>query len=123
MIVLASSAPAMAQLPVLPVQGTLRETAGNLVDGTRDVTFKLYRQDKQGDAFYTVTKPVAFDMGRFVTYLGDQKAVPADPELNEDDFEALPEVWLGITISLDTEMTPPGAARHVALCAVCAAMR
>jgi hypothetical protein len=92
-----------AQSPVLPIQGTLREMAGNLVNDTRSVTFRLYGEDSGGTAFYTVTKDVSFTNGQFVVYLGDQ----GDDELNPADFEGLPQVWLGIEVSPETvEMTP-----------------
>ena len=92
-----------AQSPVLPIQGTLREMAGNLVNDTRSVTFRLYGEDSGGTAFYTVTKDVSFTNGQFVVYLGDQ----GDLALNPEDFEGLPQVWLGIEVSPETvEMTP-----------------
>lgn len=102
-LVVAMSAPALAQSPVLPIQGTLREMAGNLVNDTRSVTFGLYNEETGGTAFYTVQKQVSFTNGQFVAYLGDEGDDPLQPE----SFDGLPEVYLGITISPETvEMTP-----------------
>jgi len=98
---LALSAPAQAQAPVLPVQGTLRAMAGNLVNDTRMVTFRLYNDDTGGNPFYEVEKTVIFTNGQFVAYLGDQEPIDAA------DFDGQPEVWLGIEVSPETvEMSP-----------------
>jgi len=100
-VVMATSAVAAAQAPVLPVQGTLRAMAGNLVNDTRMVTFRLYNDDTGGTPFYEVEKTVIFTNGQFVAYLGDQEPIDAT------DFDGQPEVWLGIQVSPETvEMTP-----------------
>lgn len=91
-----------AQGPLLPVQGNLRSAAGEVVDGTLSVTFALYDVSQGGDALYSTTKEVVFQNGRFVTYLGDS----GDAALEAADFDGLPSLWLGVTVSTDEEMSP-----------------
>ena len=100
-LALAWGTTASAQSPIIPVQGTLRTTSGDLVEGLRLIRFRLYKVPTAGVAFFEATKEVLFNSGQFVAYLGEDQPLP----INE--FDGLPEVYLAIEIAIeDVEMTP-----------------
>lgn len=104
--------PALADAPLLPVQGVLTDTAGNPIDGTHEVHFAFYDRDSGGTAIYVEIHSVAFTQGDFVAY------VVLDPDV----FEGGPQMWLGITVEGDVEMQPRirlGAAPTAAFAHLC----
>ena len=93
-------APALADSPLLPIQGRLLDSAGDAIDGNRTVSFAIYGTSTGGSPVYTESQEIGFTGGNFVAYLGD--VVTLDPSL----FDDAPPLWLGITIQGDSEMEP-----------------
>lgn len=93
-------APALADSPLLPIQGRLLDSVGDPIDGNRTVNFAIYGASTGGSAVYTESQEIGFTGGNFAAYLGD--VVTLDPGL----FESAPALWLGITIQGDSEMEP-----------------
>ncbi|MCK4734597.1 MAG: hypothetical protein KAT65_19230 [Methanophagales archaeon] len=76
-------------------QGRLTDSAGNLLNGTYTMTFKLYEVASGGTALATYTNRVEVTDGLFNTNI--------DFDQSYFDGRAL---WLGITVGSDYEMTP-----------------
>ncbi len=93
-------APALADSPLLPIQGRLLDSAGDPIDGNRTLSFAIYGTSTGGSPVYTESQEIGFTGGNFVAYLGD--VVTLDPSL----FDNAPPLWLGITIQGDSEMEP-----------------
>jgi hypothetical protein len=82
------------------VQGLLTDSSDEpIADGTYEVTFAIYDVENGGSALWTETRSVSTEDGLFTIILGE-----TDP-LTESVFTNS-ELWLGITVSGDTEMTP-----------------
>jgi hypothetical protein len=95
LIVLGLSTPALAAPDLIPLQGNLRTRAGDPVDGTRPVTFRMYGDPDKAQTVWTSTQDVVFQAGNFTAYLGQ------DGTLDLDLFRDTPDIWLGITVDGD----------------------
>ena len=95
-----AGAPAHAG-PELHYQGRLLDpaTGAPKADGSYSMVFSLYTQVSGGAPFWTEIKDVTVSQGVFSTLLGDTN--PLDPA----DFDGL-ELWLGISVGADPQMTP-----------------
>jgi hypothetical protein len=98
LLALALSGPAFARPVVLPVQGQLTDVAGIPIDGTLQVTFRLYAGPQGGAPLYAESTSVDFLTGGFTVYLGGSAV------LDSSIFNLDQEVWLGIQIAGDVEM-------------------
>lgn len=90
-----------AQIPEnLSYQGVLKDDQGNLVDGTRDLTFKLYDSDTGGTPLWELTfSGVPVNGGIFnVTLAG------GSPDLGTLAFNQA--YWMGISVGSDPELSP-----------------
>jgi len=76
-------------------QGRLNDNTGNPLDGTYSMTFRLYDVSSGGTALDTDTHNVEVSNGLFNTYLD------FDPYYFDSK-----ELWLGIRVESDSEMTP-----------------
>jgi len=87
--------------PSLHYQGRLLDPAtGNpRSDGTYPMVFSLYTVASAGSPLWTETKDVSVSDGIFSTLLGDTNV------LNPAIFNGQ-ELWLGITVGADPQMTP-----------------
>jgi hypothetical protein len=81
----------------IPFQGRLTDTAGNPLDGTYNVTFRIYDVSSGGTALCSDTNSVSVTAGLFSTY------VDATDCADEIDGRQL---YLGIEVETDGEMTP-----------------
>ena len=89
-------------------QGLLTDSSGNSVtDGSYDIVFKLYDASSSGNLLWTGThtaangNAVTVSSGVFSVLLGSGSGNSlASVDFNQD------EIWLGITINTDSEMTP-----------------
>ena len=91
---------AWAQAPaLLPVHGVLNNEQGERVDSPVNVTFSLYTQASGGMAFHTETLAVSPENGVFTAYLG------TNVSLDLENFRT-EEIYLGVEIEDDGEMTP-----------------
>jgi hypothetical protein len=80
-------------------QGYLTATDGSPMDTTVAMTFKLYTDSTEGSLLWTEIRPsVTITDGLFDVRLGEFSAF-------EDQFNN-PQVWLGITVGNNSEMTP-----------------
>ena len=96
---LLTAGPSLADVPwEMPVQGVLRDNAGNLTDGTFDVTFALYDVAEDGDALWSETVSVTVTSGVFASRLGTGEVL--DPAL----FASSPGLWLGMAVDGDPEL-------------------
>jgi hypothetical protein len=81
-------------------QGYLTDTGGNALDTTVAMTFKLYNDSLAGNLLWTETRPsVTVTDGLFNIRLG-QVTTLGDAVFNNT------QVWLGITVGSNSEMTP-----------------
>ena len=95
--------PVDADVPdVIPVQGVLSDSFGQLYSGTVDMEFRIYAQESGGTALWTEIREdlnaVTVDAGMFTVYLGAVTSL---------DFGALiaqEELWLGMRVGDDAEM-------------------
>ncbi len=77
--------------PVISIQGTLKNSQGEVVqDDTYSVTFKLYHQATGGDPVWEEEASVEVTGGVYSHMLGTEE------ELDPDDFSE--QVWLGVVI-------------------------
>ena len=86
--------------PMLQYQGRLTNpsTGQPVTDGTYAMTFNLYT-DSAGSVVWTETKNVSVANGQFSALIGDVTSLPQSL-LNGQ------ELWLGIKVGADAEMTP-----------------
>jgi len=79
----------------ISIQGRLTDASGNPLNGTYDVTFRLYEQSSGGTPLCSDTNSVQVADGLFSTYI-------------DNCFNDLrgQKVWLGIEVGSDGEMTP-----------------
>ena len=89
-----------AQVPgLIPFQAVLTDSTGVLVgDGNYTVTFAFYPSATGGTALWSETQAVATTDGLFSTQLGGIN--PITPSTVATD-----ELWLGLTVGSDAEMT------------------
>jgi hypothetical protein len=81
-------------------QGYLTNTSGNALDTTVAMTFKLYTDSLAGSLLWTETRPsVTVTDGLFNVRLGQVTSL-SDAVFNNA------QVWLGITVGSNSEMTP-----------------
>lgn len=90
-----------AEVPqLINYQGVLSDSAGASLDGTFDITFKLYSQPVSGTEFWTETHSgAAVNDGLFAVILGSVTPFGAAKSTSH-------EIWLGITIGTDPELSP-----------------
>lgn len=79
----------------IPIQGRLTDASGNPLDGTYDLTFRLYDVSSGGTALCSDTRSVNVENGLFSDYM--------DHCYNDVYGQ---KVWLGIEVGSDGEMTP-----------------
>ena len=92
---------AMAVVPLeMPLQGVVRDNAGNPADGEFEVTFALYPSEDAtpAEALWWNTQNITVNNGRFVTRLGEGN--PLDPS----DFASGDTLWLGMAIESEDEL-------------------
>ena len=90
------AAQSLADVPdTLNYQGYLTDPAGVAIDGTLDITFRIYDQASGGVPLYEEPQTVAIANGLFSITLGP---------LPDGIFDG--PRWLGIAVSPDAEMTP-----------------
>ncbi len=81
-------------------QGTLRDVNGNLINGTVNLSLRLYGEVTGGTALYTEDfTNVNVRDGLFTVIVGDAKVLPASV------FNTFP-LYLGIKVNSDAEMLP-----------------
>jgi len=84
----------------LNYQGTLTDTNGNLIEGNRDITVKLYTVNSGGSPFWSKTQNgLSVIKGNFSFVIGDDLN-PLDPTLFMD------KMYIGISVGTDPEMVP-----------------
>lgn len=82
-------------------QGYLTDSADNPVNAQLEIVFKLYAVESGGSALWSETQPaVSVANGLFSVLLGSVTPLPASLIANN------PDLWLGVTVGSDTEMTP-----------------
>lgn len=94
------AAPQAQIAPTFNYQGTLRDAQGNLVNGNRDMTFRIY--DATNELYSERIDDIPVRDGIFNVVLGDAKTLPASV------FAAGPR-YIGVTVDPDA----PGAAEMI----------
>jgi hypothetical protein len=80
----------------IPIQGRLTDASGTPLDGTYSIQFSLYDVSSEGTALCSDTNSVTVDNGLFYSeILGNCSGVAEGQQL-----------YLGITVGTDPEMTP-----------------
>jgi hypothetical protein len=92
---------AVANVPhLLNVQGLLTDSQGEAVaDQTHSIVFAIYNVESGGTALWSETRDVTTSGGLFAILLGEVTPMPASIFDGSD-------LWLGITVESDAEMTP-----------------
>jgi len=85
---------------LVPVQGYLTDDGGAPIDGTRSMGVALYTAPVGGSPIWAETQSVTVDTGYFTVYVG---AIAA---LDLATFRDQGDLWLGLTVGSDPEMTP-----------------
>jgi hypothetical protein len=85
--------------PYLTFQGFLSDTAGVGLSATENIRFALYEDSVSGGHVWMETQSVEIEDGLFSVYLGSQTALP-------DSIFDTPELYLGVKVGDDDEMTP-----------------
>jgi len=100
LLVIVSTVGASPAAPqIMNYQGRLTDSAGNPLNGTYSITFKLYNVSSGGTAFWTEThSTVSVTDGLFNVLLGSSNP------LNPSDFTGT--TYLGVKVGSDPEMTP-----------------
>ncbi len=80
-------------------QGYLTDSAGEPINQTQTITFRIYSQANGGIELWSDTKSLAIDQGAFSTELGD--GINAFPNNLFDG-----PLFLGISVNTDAEMSP-----------------
>lgn len=80
-------------------QGTLQAATGAPESGDRQITFSLYRGATDGEALWTETQTVQVLDGVYSTSLGAVTAFA-------DSIWETPQLWLGIKVGQNDELTP-----------------
>lgn len=97
----ASQTPSATSTTTLPYQGRLTDTGGNPINATKAITFRLYNVASGGTALWQEAWPtVNVSDGLFNVLLGSITPIPENA-ISEND-----NLWLGIMVETDTEMTP-----------------
>jgi len=95
---LVSSPIGQAAQPIIPFTAKLTDTAGRVIDGAQNITFRLYTQAAGGTAIWTEAHPSTPVVRGIVSVnLGDTT------DLGEVEGE---EFWVSISIGNDPEMPP-----------------
>ncbi|HEX2896775.1 MAG TPA: hypothetical protein VHP63_01830 [candidate division Zixibacteria bacterium] len=81
-------------------QGLLTDTSGATLNGSQNMTFKLYDAASGGNLLWTESQSVNVTDGLFQVSLG------ASTPLITDIFEAAQELWLGVSVGANPEMSP-----------------
>ncbi|MCH9025434.1 MAG: hypothetical protein IH931_08890, partial [candidate division Zixibacteria bacterium] len=94
--------PSFANVPqLINFQGVLIDSVGTPLDGSFDITFRIYNQPTSGSAFWIEThigEPV--NDGLFAVILGSITPLGSAKSATSHEF------WLGITIGSDPEQSP-----------------
>ncbi len=81
----------------IPIQGKLTDAGGTPLNGTYSVTFTIYNASSGGTVLCTDTNDVVVANGLFNTDMGG---------CSSNDFSGTPQLYLGIQVGSDPEMTP-----------------
>lgn len=99
-LALCASSGMTATVPqLMNYQGRLNDNTGAPVDGTKTIVFSLYSSATGTPAIWTETQNVNVNNGAFNAVLGSVTPLPTTVFDNA-------EVWLGIAVGSDLEMTP-----------------
>jgi hypothetical protein len=94
-----------AQVPALiPIQGTLVDADGQVVDGTRNLTFHIFDNDSaEGDALFSENHlDATVDNGYFTVFLGGGDGDGLDLNL----FRENPDLWLQVIVDSSEVFSP-----------------
>lgn len=95
---------ALLSTNTIAYQGRLADTAGNLINGPHTMVFRLYNVATGGtplwEEAWTSPNTVQVTDGLFNVMLGSLTPLPASVIANHN------ELWLGVTVDTDSEMTP-----------------
>jgi len=98
LLLLSAHAALAAAPPLVPVQGTLRNSDGVLIDGAIDIAFALYATETGGTAAWSETQGLTLDEGFFTAYMGEAQ------DLDLGVFAQHEDLWLGVKVAGDPEM-------------------
>jgi hypothetical protein len=97
---LAWSPPASASVPnLLTEQGRLLDASNTPLTGSATLVFSVYNAATGGTALWTETQTVTLDGGYFSARLGEVTSLPVDLFTGA-------ELFLGVAVNADAEMTP-----------------
>lgn len=92
---------ALAAPPLLPVQGRLLDSGGQPINGAQIVDFRIYGGPVGGASLYSAQQLIDFSDGYFIAYIGE-----SPNSLPLSLFDGAPELFLGVEVDGDGEMTP-----------------
>ncbi|MBW7960152.1 site-specific integrase, partial [Patescibacteria group bacterium] len=99
---------------ILSFQGRLTDALGNPINTATNITFKLYKDPTGGSALYTAgaCSLTPDSTGVFNVLVGGSGYSPTPPqavcgvEIDSSIFSENPNIYMGITVAGDSEMTP-----------------
>ncbi|HAN31002.1 MAG TPA: hypothetical protein DCQ06_05340, partial [Myxococcales bacterium] len=99
-VVMMTAVSASAAVPqTIVFEGALTSAVGGpVVDGTYDLTFKMYVAETSNVAFWNETAKISVKSGRISHVLGSVT------KLSAATVAAASEVWLGVSVGLDPEL-------------------
>jgi hypothetical protein len=100
-LLLLVASPALAASPeLLPISGWLADSDGEPLDGDVELIIRLYSSEGATTADFTDTVTVEVDEGFFTAYAG------TNASLDLALFADYDEIWLGLAVDPDPEMSP-----------------
>jgi hypothetical protein len=101
-LLLAGAATGAAAPQLVNYQGILADAAGAPLEGSHDLTFRIYPDSLAGTALWSEDHPgVTVEKGLFQVILGGAGLAPLTPDLFDGG-----ERWLGITVDGGDELSP-----------------
>lgn len=98
LVIIISSIFTYSQVPQkLSYQGVLTDNSGNPLNGSYNITFKLYSSSSGGSAIWQETQSLNVNNGLLNAYLGS---------VTNLSIEFGSTYWLGVTVDAGTELTP-----------------
>jgi hypothetical protein len=104
LLILTGADRASAMVNSIPIQGKLTDSAGNSLNGTYSFKITIYNAATAGTALCTNTKDVTVTNGLFNTTLSN---------CFSHEFGGVTQLYLGIQVGSDEEMTPRQALASV----------
>ena len=96
---LISAGSLIAAPDLLSYHGVLLDKTGSPINGTVNMTFRIYDSGTGGTLLWNEMQSVQVSNGKFTVRLGDKSPLPASMFAGQN-------IYIGVQIGIDPEMTP-----------------